>query len=117
MVTRRAGASTLGCLVLLLIVAALAYFAVNVGEVYWRSYQFGDAMRQEARFAARNSDDIIRGRLRAKADSLGLPEGAQHIRIRRSPHHISIWTEYYDNVELPLVVKEVYFNPQAETSF
>ena len=44
MVTRRAGASSLGCLVSLLLVAAVGYFGVNAGEVYFRFYQFQDAM-------------------------------------------------------------------------
>ena len=117
MVSPRRGASTLGCLLTLLVLAAIAYFSFNVGEVYWRFYAFRDAMRQEARFAGHNSDDVIKRRLRAKADSLGLPEGARQVRVRRQGRHLSIWTEYYENIELPLVVKEVYFNPQVETAF
>ena len=56
MVRRRTGRGSLGCLVMLLILAAVVYFGVNVGEVYWRFYQYQDAMRQEVRFAAHNSN-------------------------------------------------------------
>ena len=114
---RRRGASSLGCLVMLLLLAAAAYFAVNVGEVYLRAYRFEDAMKAEAKFAARRTDDQIKRRLRAFADSLGLPEGARTVRVRRTPNKVIIWAEYYDPVELPLFVKDLYFNPQAEGEF
>jgi hypothetical protein len=115
MVSARRGASSLGCLVSLLIVSAVAYFGVNAGEVYLRYYRFEDAMKQEALFASRNSDDVIVMRLRSFADSLELPEAAQHIGVRRGPHTIQVWSEYYDHIELPLTVREVHFAPRAES--
>lgn len=117
MVKRRRGAGAPGCLLTLLIVVAIGYFVVQAGEVYWNYVQYRDAMRQAARFAGRKTDQqIIRG-LRAKADSLGLPESAQNIRIHRTMRHIDIEAEYYDHVELPLFVREVYLNPKAEGAF
>ena len=117
MVRRRRGAGALGCLVTLLIVVAIGYFAAQAGQVYWNFVQYQDSMRQAARFAARKTNQqIIRG-LRAKADSLGLPESAQNIRIYRTPRHIDIEAEYYDHIELPGFVKEVYLNPKAEGAF
>ena len=113
----RPGKGSLGCLFSLLILAALAYFAVNVGEVYLRAYRFEDAMKQEARFASRRTDDEIKRRLRDRADSLDLPEGARTVRVRRTPSKVIIWAEYYDPVEMPLFVKDLYFNPQAEGEF
>jgi len=59
MVSLRRGTSSLGCLFSLLVLAAIVYFGVNVGEVYFRFYQFQDAMRQEVRFAAHNNDALI----------------------------------------------------------
>jgi hypothetical protein len=116
MVGRR-GASSVGCLVSLLLAAAALYFGVNIGRVYWRFYQYQDAMKQEARFAARNSDDQIKAHLLSLADSLGLPESAGKVRVRRNARHISISTSYYERIELPLVVREVLFTPQAEWTF
>ena len=49
MVTRR-GESSTGCLVGLLVVSAVIYFGVNIGEIYWRYYQFRDDVRVMARF-------------------------------------------------------------------
>jgi hypothetical protein len=114
----RDGRSSLGCLLLLLVLTVVGYFAVNVGEAYWRFYQFQDAMKQEARFAARRTDDAVTQHLLAKADSLGLPEqAAKHLRVVRTPNQLRIRSEYFETIELPLVVREIRFEPHAEGSF
>ena len=117
MVTRRSGRSSLGCLVTLLILAAIGYFGVNIGEVYLRFFQYQDAMKQEVRFAAHNSDAIILRHLRAQVDSLGLPESAGEVSLQRDGHTIEIESEYYEHIELPLTVREVHFNPRATGIF
>lgn len=117
MVIARRGASTLGCLFSLLIFAAIAYFGVNIGEVYWRYFEYQDDMKQEARFAAANSNDKILTSLRARADSLGLPEDARAIAIRRGAHSIAIEAEYYERLEFPMYTKELLFHPHSEGTF
>lgn len=114
MVTTRRGASSIGCLFGLLVLAAVAYFGVNVGEAYWRYYQFRDDIQQEVRFAGHNTNDAIVTRLRAAADSLGLPEAAGHVIIRRIRGVISIESLYNEPVELPGHVRELHFHPRAE---
>jgi hypothetical protein len=113
-VSQRRGASALGCLFSLFIVVAIAYFGVNVGRVYWRFYEYQDDMRQEARFASQRTNDQILAHLKASADSLGLPEAATQISIRRNDRAISIESSYYENIELPMYVREVHFHPHAE---
>lgn len=116
MVARR-GASRLGCLVTLLLVVAVAYFGVNIGTVYLRSYRLRDAMVQEARFSDNRSDDVIRARLVALVDSLELPPEAARFRIRREARRIVISTEYTELVELPMFVREFHFTPQVIRAF
>ena len=70
----------------ILLIGAILYFGFNIGNVYFRAYQFQDAMTQESRFAAHNPNEVIIAHLRAQADSLGLPEGASKIQIRRKPN-------------------------------
>jgi hypothetical protein len=113
----RRGRSSLGCLVMLLIVVAAGYFAVNVGEVYLRYYRFHDSMAQNARFAGHFDDDAIRNNLSLAADTLDLPVGAHHIQIKRRDHQITIWADYYERVELPLYVREIHFEPRVESTF
>ena len=113
----RAGRSRLGCLFTIFLLVAAAYFALGFAEAYWRYYSFRDAMQQQARFAHQTSNEEIIGRLRAKADSLGLPEGAQAVNVRRTREGITIWSEYSETVELPLVRRRLEFTPRAERSF
>jgi hypothetical protein len=110
----RRGRSSLGCLFVLLLVAAALYFGVNIGEVYWRFYEYQDAMRQEVRFAAQIPDDRMKLHLSALADSLGLPEEATDVTIDRSKTDISVSAEYSEQVELPLFVRQIRFKPHAE---
>jgi hypothetical protein len=117
MVKNRRGGSSLGCLFTLLVLAAIMYFGVNIGEVYFRFYQYQDAMRQEVRFAAHNNDAVILRHLREQADSLGLPEAAGLVTLQRDGRHIELESEYYEHVELPLTVRDLHFNPHAEGIF
>jgi hypothetical protein len=114
-VTGRAGRSTLGCLFTLLLVVAAGYFALNVGEPYMRFYRFKDAMRQELRFASNRTDADITRRLAAFADSIGLPpEAGAGVKVKREGRSISIWSEYAEHVELPLVARDISFAPLVE---
>jgi hypothetical protein len=99
------------------IAVAVIYFGVNVGRTYWRFYQYQDDMRQEVRFARQRTNDQIVTHLRASADSLGLPEAAGKITIRRAQSAISIESDYYEIVEFPMYVREIHFNPKAEGPF
>jgi len=113
-VVSRRGESRLGCLIVLLILAVAAYFAVDFGEAYFRFYQFKDAMGQEARFATTKTDDQITKRLSSLADSLQLPPGAELITIERSPTIITISSDYDEVIKLPLKKEYViHFHPSA----
>ena len=115
--SRRWGRSAFGCLFSILLLVTAVYFAVNVGEPYLRYYRFLDGMKQEARFSARFTDDHIQARLAALADSLGMPEAAGRVRVRRDPSRISLSSSYYERVEMPLIVRDILFSPQAEWTY
>ena len=109
----RRGAGTLGCLFAIFVVIALGYFGYNAGRPFVDNYRYQDRMTQEARFAAKRSDLTIQRRLKDYADSLGLPETAQKIGVRRRSGTIEIWADYYVNIEFPGFVREVHFQPRA----
>jgi hypothetical protein len=116
-VVARRGATRLGCLFPLLILAIGVYFAIDFGQVYFRAYQFKDAMGSEARFATTITDDQITRRLAALADSLELPPGAELITIVRSPRTISISSDYDEVIKLPMNKEQViHFHPVAVSS-
>lgn len=114
--TRR-GVGQMGCLIMLLLVAAAGYFGMGIGQVYWNYFQYRDRMQQEARFAGSRTDGVIKRRIAAFADSIGLPEGARQVRVRRQAKHVYIWAEYYEIVELPFLSKELLMSPRAEWAY
>ena len=117
MVNNRRGASRIGCLLLLLIVAAVGYFGSNIGEAYFKFLRYQDRMKSEAKFASHTTDAKMKMDLASFADSLGLPEAAQHITVRRGTNEIFIYANYYVHLELPGYVREVHFNPKATGQF
>lgn len=117
MVRMRSGKGTLGCLFTIVVLGAIVYFGVNIGQTYWNYVQFQDRMKQEARFAQHRSDVTIARRLRDYADSLKLPEAARKVNVRRRGRTIQIWAEYYESIEFPGFVREVYFHPEAVGTF
>lgn len=119
MVTARPGRSSVGCLFMLLIVSAGIYFGLNVGEAYWRFYQYEDAMKQELKFNGVRPDSLILAHLWIQADSLGLPEEAKEISVERDPHErtIRLSADYAEQIELPLTVRMFTFHPHAEDTY
>jgi hypothetical protein len=113
----RVGRSRLGCLVAALLLAAVVYFGFGAAEAYWRYLEFRDAMAQEARFAARLPDDSIAVHLRAKAESLGLPDRAGAVGVRRRGQTITIWSEYHELLELPGTTRRIRFAPRVVRDF
>jgi hypothetical protein len=102
---------------MLLVVAAVGYFGVNTGQHYLRYYKFRDRMQNEVRLSAHKPDSAIISRLRAAADSLGLPPAAHRVHIRRANNILFIYADYYEQVEFPGFVREIHFAPQAMGPF
>lgn len=112
----RRGSSTRGCLFSLLVFVAALYYGVNIGEPFYRYYQYRDAMRSAARFAPTLSDDVLGRRILAKAHELNLPPAAHRLQIRRldAPRRVIISAEYEERVELPFFNHTFVFRPRAE---
>ncbi|MFL5403930.1 MAG: hypothetical protein ACJ8BF_14070 [Gemmatimonadales bacterium] len=102
-------------MVSLFLFAAALYYGFHIGEIYLRYYQLLDGMRTQARLAPSIGDDVIHRRLRGQADSL-LPGGSPEFKITRGghPNHITISTEYKEQVDLPLLKHTFVLRPRAE---
>lgn len=110
------GASTTGCLVSLLILVAVLYYGVNIGEVYFRYYRLLDEMKTQARVAAALDNGTIQRRIQAAIQDIGVPEEAgPGLTITRTstPREITIETTYRESVHLPLFDHTFRFHPKA----
>lgn len=115
----RRGGGLLGCLVPLLVITIIGYFAVHASDAAFRYYRFRDAMQQEARFAnsPRRTDDMIRQRLRAFADSQHLPMDARNVKVYRTETRIRISADYSETIDFPFFSKRIDLHPAAERIF
>lgn len=101
--SRRRGASLLGCLVSLALLAVAAWYGGNIGLMYWRQYQLLDEMKVNARHASGLPDVTIRNRLDTKVHEVFGPQARMRFEISRprGRQSILIETQYRDSVDLP----------------
>lgn len=114
MVSDRRGESNLGCLLSLLLFVSALYYGVHIGEVYLRYYRLLDAMRFQASLAPSTTDDVIKRRLMATADSLLGQTPAFGVVRAGNPPRITIQAEYQDSVDLPFFKRSFPLHPRAE---
>jgi len=114
----RAGKTSMGCLMTLLLFGAAIYIGMPVAQVYIRQYQFSEEMRSQARLGPSLTDAVIRRRLIDKADQLGLPpEAIKNLKIKRTGgrnRRITIDTEYSETVKRPLFEHTFTVRPHAD---
>lgn len=115
--SRRKGAISLGCLMSLLIGAAVLYFGVPIAEIYLRANRFQDAMAMETQFHASHGDLQIKAHVAIIADSLGLPAEAGKIVITRKDRRLTLTSEYEELIHLPGYQRFVLFRPSASGSY
>lgn len=114
MVTRR-GAGSIGCLGMLVIAGAVIWIGLPAARVYFRAYEYEDALRQGLQFAAVEADSTILRKVRAAADSIpGLPDEARDIRIERRASAITIEGGYDDVIRFPFRPRVVRFDRRIE---
>jgi len=113
------GATRLGCLFTLLVLAVVGYFGLQVGTVYWHRYQLWDEMNTQASFAGQIADAAIRRRLIQRVEQLGLPAEARRVRITREarPRAIRIRIIYDEKVELPFYVQPIHIDLSVTRRF
>lgn len=110
------GASTTGCLLSLLVLVAVLYYGVNIGELYFRYYRLVDEMGSQARVAAALDNGTIERRIGAAIQDIGLPDdAASNLQITRSssPREITIESQYSESVHLPLFDHTFQFHPKV----
>jgi O-succinylbenzoate synthase len=113
-VVNRRGAIKLGCLVQLMLLAAVGYFGWGAGEVYLRYLRFKDVVNQEMQFRSRKTIPEIRQRIQFLADSLEMPEEAGISLVRKTSKETSVEVHWDETIILPGFRREVHFEVKAK---
>ena len=117
MVKSRPGLTKLGCLVWVLLVAAVLYFGLPIVENHIRYLQYRDRIRQELRFRSGLPNERIKRNLQMAADSLGLPPEAGEVVITRQSGTITVEADYEEIIHLPGMNKSIRYRPKASDSY
>lgn len=105
----RRGGALAGCLVWAVFLVAAVYGASEIGAPYYRYYRYDDMATQQVHFATIRTDSAMRLALWATADSLGLPDSAYDVNIRRTANRVDISAAYDDWWAVPGYRRQVHF--------
>jgi hypothetical protein len=110
------GGSRISSIIMLLVLAAMAFAAFKIVPAYFADYQLNDAMTTEARFAQVNrkapadvQDDIWK-----KIQELGIPAKKQDIVVISEQGSVKISVSYTVPVDLVVTQKDLQFHDQAD---
>jgi hypothetical protein len=108
-VVSRLGGALSGCLVWGVLLVVGVYAGSEIGAPYYRYYRYGDVLEQQAHFATIRSDSAMMRAIWATADSLGLPDAAYQVNIRRGSNRVHLTTAYDDAWAVPGYRRTVHF--------
>jgi len=112
------GGSKLNLLITLLILAAMAIFAVKIAPPYVENYQFQDAINTEAQYALneypKKSEDDVRQDVWKEAQDLGIPAKPEDIQLTMSNGSLSISLDYSVPINLYVYQFALQFHPHAD---
>lgn len=115
----RYGKVKVGLVVTIVVLAAVGYYGVEIGGVYWRKYRFGDEVTQQLGFAGQRSDDGIRQGILQKIDQMGLPQEARRFRLVRTeqPRRLRFSVTYTETVNLLFTTREISVRVEQSRRF
>ena len=116
------GKVNLGCLFVVLALAAVVYFLLPVGLRYRQYYSLRQEMTTQANFASSVTDESIRNRVLSAIEESGLPpsaiaEAKSKLVVQRSgrPLSITVETSYSITFEVPFYQWTKRFEPSVRT--
>ncbi len=107
---------SLKALLAIAIFGSLVYVAYRVAPVYLSSYQFQDAVEEEARLDcySQKTEQDIRDSVLKKAQSLDLPLTADQIQVQKLSNAVSISAAYTVHIDLPVHPFDLSFTPNSQ---
>lgn len=108
------GEGKVGLIIALVILVTGIWTGYVLIPIKVKTYEFYDAMRQEARFGAVNrKDDVVHDRLMKKAKLLQIPLDAKNLEVRRDGGTYIITAEYDIPVDLGYYKTDWEFRERA----
>ncbi len=98
----RSGKVKLATLIWVVVVGIVAYYGIQIGNVYWRKYKLEETVDRELSFAGQIADGTIRQRLTQDIAGMHLPPAASRFQFARvtGPRALRFTVSYVDTVNL-----------------
>jgi len=95
------GEGRIGFLIALIVIGAAIFVGMKVIPVRITAYEFRDALREEARYAAVRDDDAkVVARILQKAEDLEIPLHKKNLQVKRTTGEMIIRAEYEQPIDL-----------------
>ncbi len=116
MSTLDSGRGRLKGIVTLVILAAIAYFAVKTIPVYVQNYELADYIQNLAVQAtvSRSAPEDIQRNIVDKAHSLDLPVSFDNVQVSSNMDGVKIHVDYTVPIDLKVYTLSLHFKPSAE---
>jgi len=102
--SRCLGAVSFGCLLFLLIMIALGYVGLKVGEAYWKYFEAREKIREAMNWAAtgdpKPEEEIIK-RVITKTREVELELSVDDIRVQKRANTLTVIVNWVQEVEFP----------------
>ncbi len=115
----RSGKVRPALLLWLIVLAALGYYGIEIGGVYWRQYKLEDTVARDLSFAGQLVDETIRQRVLEHIAAMNLPLTARDVRFARTdaPRTLRVSISYVETVNLLFTKKRFPMSVEIERPF
>ncbi len=115
----RSGTVKAALLLWLIVLAAIAYYGIEIGGVYWRQYKLEEIVTQELSFAGQATDEAIHRQVLEEVHAMGLPLSDGNIQFVRTdnPRALRVSISYVETANLLFTEKRYVISVEVEREF
>ncbi len=107
------GASALGCLFFLVVIGALGYVGIKVGEAYWDYFDIRQRVRETLNWAVAGqakTDTEIFQKVAASVRQAGVELNPKNVKISHSGENLTIEVSWTRELEFPSYTYPLHFS-------
>jgi hypothetical protein len=103
----------------LVALAAVGYYGIEIGGVYWRRYKLEDTVVQQLTFAGQLTDEAIHRQVLEEIHAMGLPITDGNIQFVRTdnPRGFRVSISYVETANLLFTQKQFPMSVEVQRAF
>ena len=115
----RSGGVKGALLLLLIVLAAIGYYGIEIGGVYWRRYRLEETVVQQLSFAGQLTDEAVRQHVLDEVHAMGLPITDGNVQFVRTdnPRALRVSISYVETANLLFTKKRFPMSVEVQRAF